>query len=243
MTQLTYSPRATERPIRNQLDVMRDAILDDPVEHVLVVPDAQLDLHRGDVRDVSSLLDLTHIHIAQTDARGEPLIFQPRECTDARGERHSWIGCVQLVEIDALDAERLQAAFARFAQMTGSAIGHPLAVRSGKSSLRSDDEARTVAAPGRKGARDEPLVMADLRIVQAVRISRVEKRHTDIQRGMKYLDATQVITVALRGQPHTADSDGFHVCVMQISKCNMQKSSGAANDGRIVMVCMLPFAS
>jgi len=49
--------------------------------------------------------------------------------------------------------------------------------------------------------------MADLRIVQAVRISRVEERHAGSQRGMKYLDATRVITVALRGQPHTADSD------------------------------------
>jgi len=83
--------------------------------------------------------------------------------------------------------------------MTASAIGHPLSVRSGKSALRGDDEGRTVAAPGREGARDEPLVMADLRIVQAVRISRVEKRHAGIQRGMKYLDATRVITVALRG--------------------------------------------
>ena len=91
--------------------------------------------------------------------------------------------------------------------MTGSAIGHPLSVRSGKSALRGDDEARTVAAPGRKCARDEPLVMADVRIVQAVRISRVEKRHAGIQRGMKYFDATRVITVALRRQPHTAHSD------------------------------------
>jgi len=73
---------------------MRDAILDDPIEQVLVVPHAQLDLHRGDVRDVSSLLDLTHIHIAQTETRDESLVFQRRESTDARGERHSWIGCV-----------------------------------------------------------------------------------------------------------------------------------------------------
>src|SRR5688572_25625498 len=112
MTQLTHTARPAERPIGDQLKAVFGAVLDDTVEHVLVVPHAQLDLHRGNVRDASSLVDLAHIDIAQTNARDESLILQRRECTDARGERHSWIGCVQLVEIDGLDTERRQAAFA-----------------------------------------------------------------------------------------------------------------------------------
>jgi hypothetical protein len=82
--------------------------------------------------------------------------------------------------------------------------------------------------------------MAGLRIVQAVRISRVEERHAGIQRGMKYLDATRVITVAVGREAHAPDTDGFHVCVMHNAQCKMQ--NGVVINGRIVIVCILNFA-
>ena len=94
-----------------------------PLRDVVVLPDAQLHLHRGDLGDAPGLLDLSDGHVAEADRLDEPVALQRVERADARRERSSRIGRVQLVEVNALDAERAPAGLARGA--SGGARGHP----------------------------------------------------------------------------------------------------------------------
>ncbi len=151
-----------------------------------------------------------------------PFVLQCRERTHAGGQRHSRIGRVKLIEVDALDAERAQAGVAGVTQVTGSAVGHPLPVRSCQSALCRNHEARAIAAPGRERAGDEPLVVADLGIVPAVGIGRIEKRDAGVQRGVQHLDAARLVAVALGREAHAADADGFHVGSK--AKCKMRSA-------------------
>jgi hypothetical protein len=104
----------TQRPIGNQLDVVLQAVSHDAVEQVILVPEVQLDLHRRDLGDATSLFDLPDVDVAQTDSRDQTFILQRRERTHTRRQRNARIHGVKLIEIDPLDAERRQTRFARF---------------------------------------------------------------------------------------------------------------------------------
>jgi hypothetical protein len=62
------------------------------------------------------------------DADVADLAAAPQLCErpDGIGERHFGVRRVQLVKIDALELEPLEAAFERLAQMLGARIGYPL---------------------------------------------------------------------------------------------------------------------
>jgi hypothetical protein len=67
----------------------------------MIVPDAQLDLHRIDLGESSRFIDLPDRDVAEADRADETVAFQLPERADARGERRSWIGSVELVEVQA----------------------------------------------------------------------------------------------------------------------------------------------
>ena len=104
--------RSADRAIREQRDAVRDAVLGHAVQKVLVLPDAQLDLNRRDLGDVPGLLDLADVHIAEANRLDVPIPLERRERADAGRERRSRIGGVQLIQVDALDAERAPARLA-----------------------------------------------------------------------------------------------------------------------------------
>jgi hypothetical protein len=116
------SSRTAERPIRQDLDVVREAVVDDAVEKVVVVPDAHFDLHGRNLGDASRLLDLSNVHVAETDARNEALLLESSQRSYAGREWHARIRCVQLIQVDARHAEGGQTRFTRVPQVTTSAI-------------------------------------------------------------------------------------------------------------------------
>ena len=115
---------------------------------------------------------------------------------------------MELIEVDALYAERAKACFARGAQMASLSVGHPLAVRSSQAAFRRNDDARAVAAPACQRSRDEPLVMADVVIVQAIGVGGVEECDAAVECGVQDLDRARLIAIRSVDSRMQPDADG-----------------------------------
>ena len=100
--QLLQPSAAAKRPMGDELDAMCDAVFDNAIEQVLVVPHAQLHLHRGDVGDAPRFVDLADLHVAQPDALDEPLVFECGERAQCCRERHAWVRRMQLIQVDCV---------------------------------------------------------------------------------------------------------------------------------------------
>src|SRR5262245_1911205 len=96
--------RTAERPMRDQADLVRRAVFGDAAQHVLVVPDAELDLHGRDLANPPRLFDVSDGHVAESDVLDEALALERRERADARGQGRSRIDRVQLIESNPADA-------------------------------------------------------------------------------------------------------------------------------------------
>ena len=134
-----------------------------PPRSRVVVPHAQLDLHGGDLRDAPRLFDLADGDVAQADRLDQAVALQRRERAHARRQRRARIGRVELIEIDALDAERSPAGLAGGGQMARAAVRHPAAARARQAALGRDDDAPGDRRSTRERARDQPLVVPDVR--------------------------------------------------------------------------------
>ena len=141
--------RAAKRPVGHQPDAVQDAVAGHPAQDVCVLPGIQLDLHRGDLRDLARFLQLTQVDVAQTDRLDPAVALERVEGAHARGERHAWIGGVELIQRDPIDAECAATGLTGGRQMLRAAVRHPPAVRPGEAALRGDDHPRSVTGPGR----------------------------------------------------------------------------------------------
>ena len=93
---------------------LREAVLDDAAEDGGVVPDAQLDLHRrrsSAIRRASSIWPT--VTLQRPMRVDQAVALQRRQRAHAGRQRRARIGRVQLIEVDALDAERAPAGLAR----------------------------------------------------------------------------------------------------------------------------------
>src|SRR4030095_4782506 len=99
--------------------------------------------------------------VAEADVLHEAIAPERVERTHAGGKRRPRVGGVQLIEMDAIDDERLQAGFAGREEMTCAAIGDPVALRSGEAALRGDADPRPISSPRRKCAGDQTFVVSD----------------------------------------------------------------------------------
>src|SRR5262249_12030417 len=147
----------------------RNAVLETVIQHasvyVLVVPEAQLDLDRRDVRDPVRLLDLSNGDVAEADMLDQPIALERVQRAHARSERHTRIRRVQLIEIDAVHPKGAEAGLTRRRQVSGTAVGDPIALRSREPSLRRDANSLAVPAPSGEGSGDEALVVPDLFLI------------------------------------------------------------------------------
>ena len=99
-----------------------------PLRIAVVVPDAQLDLHGGDLRDAPRFLDLSDVHVAETDRLDQRRRVSERASARTLvDKRRSRIGRVELIEMDAVDAERAPAGLARGDEMTRAPVRDPVA--------------------------------------------------------------------------------------------------------------------
>ena len=89
-------------------------------------------LHGDDRQDLLRFLDLLDRDVAQAEPAELARAVQFREGFDAPLERDPRVGSVELVEIDALEPELLQAGLERAAQVLGAAVLVPaMAARAG----------------------------------------------------------------------------------------------------------------
>ena len=117
---------------------LAQAVLDHAAQKTAVVPDAELDLHRGNLGDLPGLLDLRHVDVAQADLLDQSVASKAGQRADARRQRRSRIGRMELIELDALDAERPAARLARGNERSGASVFDPVALRTRQTAFRRD---------------------------------------------------------------------------------------------------------
>ena len=166
------------------------------------MPRAQLDLHGRNVGELPGFLDLADVDVAQSDAIDVAVALQRRQRADARGERRSRVRRVELVEVDALDAERPPARLAGLDQMARPSVRLPRAVRPRESALGGHTNARPVPVPRVECPGDETLVVSGLAFVEAVGVRRVEERDAGVEGRVQDGDAATLVTIGDRGQTH-----------------------------------------
>jgi len=197
----------TERPVREQRDALGDAACRDAVPEAVVVEHAQLDLHGVDLRDPERLLQLLEADVAEADPLDGPVALEGGERAHARAERCARIGRVELIERDAVDAERAAARCAGRDQVARTPVRHPAALGPRQAALRRDEDPRAVAAPGGERPRDQPLVVAGLAFVEAVGVGRVEEVHARVEGGVQQRHGRRVVAVGRGRQPHAAEAE------------------------------------
>src|SRR5690606_17574273 len=96
-----------------------DPALFAPAQHVHRAPIAQVEavLHRGDRDDPEGAFELVDVEIADADEADLPFVAKPRQLLEGALDRHLRIGRVELVEVDAVQPQASEAAFASAAQV------------------------------------------------------------------------------------------------------------------------------
>src|SRR5215211_2205804 len=143
-----------------------------PVGEVVAVLDGD---DRGHSSSASQLLDAD---IADADVPDLAFGLQLGQGADGFFERDAWIGAMQLVKVDRLQPQTLQAGLAGLPQARGSTIRPPLVgPLSGTASLRCDHEPVRVRAQG----------FGDLAFVEprAIGIGRVDQVYAEFERTPK----------------------------------------------------------
>ena len=109
----TPALRAAEGAIGEQGDAVPDAAGDNPAQHAGVVPQAQLDLYRGDLGDAARFLDLSDGDIAQPDGFDQAAPRQRVQGADAGGQRYARIRRVKLIQRYPVETQSPQARLTR----------------------------------------------------------------------------------------------------------------------------------
>src|SRR5260370_1481432 len=87
-------------------------------------------LHRDDGDNFARSLDVLLRHVGQCDQANLSFVSQLGQSFYRRIEGHDWVWNVQLVNVDTVQAQSLEAAFNRLAKVRGSCIVGPL-IRTG----------------------------------------------------------------------------------------------------------------
>ena len=91
--------------------------------------------------------------------------------------------------------------------MGRAAVPLPASVRPRQATLGGHDEVLAPAAPGRERRRNQPLVVAQIGVVEAVDVGGVEEGHPRVERGVKDPDTLCFGRTAFDGKMHPAVPD------------------------------------
>ncbi len=114
---------------------------------------------------------------------------------------------MQLVEGDPLDAQRSEGALAGRSQMLRAAVPLPTASRPGEPALGGHEHRLAIAAPATQGLGDEPLVVADVGVVEAVDIGGVDQSHAGLERRPNHLQGLALGWTVLQREVHAPVAD------------------------------------
>ncbi len=195
---------AAERTMGQEQEAPLRAQLDQAAAKARVVPRAQLHLHRRDGREVERLAQLAEGHVAQADLLDEAVALEGGQRAHAGGQRGARIRRVELVQEDALDAQRFPAGRAGGGEVARAAVRDPSSARAGEPALGGDAHARPLALPGGERPCDQPLVVPGLARVPAIRVGGVEQGDAGVQGRVHRRQRPRVIAVGRGGQAHGA---------------------------------------
>ena len=114
---------------------------------------------------------------------------------------------VQLVEGDVVDAEGPEGAIAGLAQVLGAAVAVPAAARARHPALGRHQDPLAVTVPGPERAGDQPLVVPQLAVVEALGVRGVDERDAGIERGVNGADSLLLRRPVGDGKMHPAVAD------------------------------------
>ena len=169
------------------------------LEHVLrgAVGEVEAVLDGDDLDDRARLLELLERHVRDADVVDEAVALQLGERADGLLVGDVRVGRVQLVEVDALDAQVAQRALARLAQVIGPAVARPLARAAARqAALRGDDQA--------VGVRIQRVVDELLAEVRPVAVGRVDEVHAERDHAAQHVEHRVAV---LRRAPHAGADD------------------------------------
>ncbi|TMI15399.1 MAG: hypothetical protein E6H38_07475 [Betaproteobacteria bacterium] len=121
------------------------------LQHVfrIAIAQAVAVLHRDDRHDFPRLLELLDGHVRDADVADLAFALHVGERAERNLERHLRIDRMELIEIDALQPQALQAAFQILLEFFGSAVRVPAAgARSRYAAFAADDEAFRIGMQG-----------------------------------------------------------------------------------------------
>ena len=145
--------------------------------------------------------------VAQADLLDEAALLERGQRAHARGQRRARIWRVELIEVDALDAERAPARLTGGGQVTGASVGNPAPARPREATLGRHAHPRGVAAPGRERTCDQALVVPDLARVPAVGIRGVDQGDAGVEGGVQRGQRARLVTVGRGGQAHRSHGE------------------------------------
>ena len=193
--------------MREHLDPELDAPCDDPSAERDVGERPERDLDDCDARHRDGLVELAARDVGQADPPHEARALELGERADAGRPRHAGIGGVQEVGVDGIPAQRGEARLAVLPQRPRAPVGLPASVRPAHSALRHDVYPARAVLPERP--REEPLVVAEVGIVEGVRARRVEARHARVQRGGDHPSAAFLVAIVVGRQPHATEREAL----------------------------------
>ena len=153
------------------------------------------------------LFDLSDGHVAEPDRLDQAVALQRGQRADAGRERRARVGRMELIEMDAVDAERAPAGLARGGEMARASVGDPGAVRTRQAAFGRHPDARAVAVPAAERASDQALVVTGLAGIPAVGVRGVEEIDAGIEGRVQHGQRARLVAIALRGEAHAAHAD------------------------------------
>ena len=177
-------------------DVLRAAI-----GHAIAI------LYARNGHDRARVMKLAHAHFRETDVLDLARRLQILQRAELSLHRYLWVDPVQLIEIDPVEAQPPQAAFARRLQMVRPPVFNPLVrARPLEAPFRGDDDAFRIRI---QSISNDPLTD-----MGAVRIRRVNEIDPEFD-GASH-DANGLVSIrgfapdSLAGQPHRTESEPGH---------------------------------
>ena len=206
---IAFAPslRAPQRPVREQLIPLREAVVDDPAEDGWSCQRLSSACTDGDLRDPAGLLDLADGDVAQTDALDQPLALAARRAR-ARSSR-------------AASADRARAADRGGCDRPPARAGSPHTRRRGVAPARPGPSCPAVASgrlSSRRGCATGSRPRASARAISRSLCpdsacsqqyaSAVSRSVTPASNAAcRTAIATRLVAIAIGGEPHAAHRD------------------------------------
>ena len=192
--------------MRENRDPQLGATLDHASPQRVVVERADRDLDRGHGHQVECLVELPACHVREPHPACETPFAEPRQRADRGAPGRPRIRGVEEVQVDRETVEGIEARLAVRTNRPGPAVRDPTAADPRHPALRHDARRRRGAHPP-QAVREEPLVVAELVVAEAVGPRGVEDGDSRLHGRGDRREPARLVPLCIRRQPHAAEAD------------------------------------